>query len=336
MRSYGSRNGVGYFDALAGYDLIPGSASTQTAAVNQAIASGGSSSSPNPPGSEQHHEDYAVPEDSSPTLLTDDYITQGRTPHPDNCIADYMHTSKSAHGNYYGWSWSSDIGPAFVSYANQQNPAYSASYTNYFMGSSLTWSILTNEIDNDRPMVFLVDSDGNGSTDHFVTVIGYRITATSTQQYGCLDTWYGSTIRWEDFQQMAGGVPWGIYCGCAFSAIPIEPEEVDADVDIDPDSLNLKSKGKWVTFYIQPPEGYDVSDIDVDSILLEGLLGVQQSDVQNDRLMVKFDRQDLIAYVGVVLGITSPGYVNLVVTGELTDGVLFEGLDEIRIIHGYE
>ena len=61
-------------------------------------------------------------------------------------------------------------------------------------------------------MVFLVDTNGNGSTDHFVTVIGYD---DSTHSYGCLDTW-GSTVRWETFAPLADGQPWGIWGGITF------------------------------------------------------------------------------------------------------------------------
>lgn len=211
---------VGFYDGQGYDDLIPGDASTHTSQVSQAIASGGDSSNPNPPGAQEHYEDYAMPQDSWPTLLVDDYITQSRPAHTDNCIADYMDTSKSTRTNYYGWSWSNDISPAFVEYVNQQNPAYAPDTDQYHMPSSLTWSVLTTEIDNSRPMVFLVDSDGDGNTDHFVTVVGYRDTAG--QQYGCLDTWPPyDTIRWCDFAQMANGQPWGIWDGCSFSLAEI-------------------------------------------------------------------------------------------------------------------
>ena len=153
---------LGYYDGLGFDDLIPGSAITQTEAVNQAIASGGDISSPNPPGSEAHYEDYARPEDDPPPMITDDYFTSGRTPHPDDSIADYMHTSQSSFNNLYGWSWSYDIGPAFVAFVNQQNSSYVASYQEYFYSDgtangTLTWSVLTGEIDAGRPMIFLVD-----------------------------------------------------------------------------------------------------------------------------------------------------------------------------------
>jgi hypothetical protein len=107
---------------------------------------------------------------------------------------------------------------------------------------------------------------------------------------------------------------------------------VDATVNIDPDTLNLGSKGKWVTCYIDLPDGYEVSDIDVESVLLEGLLDVQRSDIQDGVLMVKFDREDLAAYLDVVLGVVPPVEVELVVMGTLTDGTPFEGRDTIRVI----
>lgn len=63
-------------------------------------------------------------------------------------------------------------------------------------------------------MVFLVDSDGNGDTDHFVTVIGYR--TSPTLQYGSLDTWSTTSVRWQDFDYIASGTNWGIWGGWSF------------------------------------------------------------------------------------------------------------------------
>jgi len=101
----------------------------------------------------------------------------------------------------------------------------------------------------------------------------------------------------------------------------------DADIDIKPDTLNLKSKGKWITAYIELPEGYHATDIDVRSIRLEGEIRVEHSDMQDGVLMVKFDRQELNYYLG-----ETTGYVTLTVSGELTDGTTFEGSDTIRVI----
>jgi len=112
----------------------------------------------------------------------------------------------------------------------------------------------------------------------------------------------------------------------------MEPRVIEGALNIDPDTLNLNSQGKWVTCYVELPEGHEATDIDVDSVSLEGLLEVQQSDIQDGVLMVKFDREDLAAYLDLVLGVVPPVAVELVVTGNLTDGTPFEGSDTIRVI----
>ena len=112
-----------------------------------------------------------------------------------------------------------------------------------------------------------------------------------------------------------------------------------ATVDIDPDTLNLKSRGKWITAYIELPEGYDVADIDITTVELRfggesvkaELWPTEIGDYDGDEapdLMVKFDRQ-------AVQGIVSEGNVELTVTGELSSGpveMCFEGSDTIRAI----
>jgi len=86
---------------------------------------------------------------------------------------------------------------------------------------------------------------------------------------------------------------------------------ISATVDINPDTLNLKSKGKWITAYIELPKPFDVRNIDIDTVVLGTEKGVirAESDISygfvknpeiRDRdgnglpeLMVKFDRQAL-------------------------------------------
>jgi hypothetical protein len=246
---------IGYYDVLGYDDLIPGSAVTQTDQVNQAIASGGDQNNPFPSGLESHYEDYARPQDSWPVMLDDDYITQGREPHTDNCIADYMHTSKSTFGNYYGWCWSDHMGSAFVDYVLQQNSNYSVEFQDYyFHNGTLNWSILTSEIDLGRPMVFLVDTNGDDTTDHFVTVVDYR-THGPHNEYGCWDTWDDSKIRWEDFNQMSAGVPWGIWGAWKFvfnTPVPVELTKFTAYTDGDKVILN------WTTATEVKNYGFDI------------------------------------------------------------------------------
>jgi len=208
-------NVVGYYDSHGFDDLITGDANTQTYDTNQAMASGGDSGNPNPAGSEKHYEDYSRPQDDDTNfpIIADDYITAVRIPHANDCIGDYQDTSKSTRNNRYGWGWSNDLGPSFTGYVNQKNASYNPTYTEYspVSGNALTWAVLTNEINNNRPMVFLVDSEGDGLADHFVTVVGYDV---ATSQYGFLDTWnvIPVGIRWETFQGIGNG-PWSIWGG---------------------------------------------------------------------------------------------------------------------------
>jgi len=200
---------IGYWDKWHD-DLIPGDASTQTSAVDQAIASGGTSYDPYPPGSEQHYEDYARPEDSPPNLIPDDYITQGRTPHGDNSMADFMDTSKSTKNNYYGWSKVSDTDNALVDYVNWVNPKYEVTASIIYWSSSL-WDTYCSEIDADRPVLLVVDVNGDGVTDHLVPGIGYD----DSHDYACYTTW-STDECWYYFSEMAEGNEWGIYCAIIF------------------------------------------------------------------------------------------------------------------------
>ena len=113
-----------------------------------------------------------------------------------------------------------------------------------------------------------------------------------------------------------------------FFAVP------EAAIDIDPDTLNLNSKGKWITCYIELPEDYDVDDIDVSTVKLNGQVPAEShptgtGDYDNDGipdLMVKFDRS-------AVQEILQAGdEVEITVTGELNYETPFEGSDTIRVI----
>jgi len=109
---------------------------------------------------------------------------------------------------------------------------------------------------------------------------------------------------------------------------------VQAVVNIDPDTLNLVSEGKWITGYIELPSGYEVKNINVSSILLNGQVKAEAKpteigDYDNDGiadLMVKFDRSAVEKVVSV------GDKVTITVSGSLTDGKKFEGTDTIRVI----
>jgi hypothetical protein len=116
-------------------------------------------------------------------------------------------------------------------------------------------------------------------------------------------------------------------------------------IDIDPDVLNLKSKGKWITAYIEFPEGYNVSGIDVLSIILNGTISVDLNaptaigDYDGNGILdltVKFDRAEVISYILTnidVAKLLDERFITatLTVTGKLHNGTPFQGSDTIRI-----
>ena len=121
------------------------------------------------------------------------------------------------------------------------------------------------------------------------------------------------------------------------------PPVITATIDIDPDTLNLKSKGRWITCYIELSEGYNVNDIDRATILLNGTIPVDPfwidkplesviGDYDNDTLrdlMVKFSRKAVSEFI--LSKSIMYGNVTLTMTGELYDRTLFEGGDVIKV-----
>ena len=123
------------------------------------------------------------------------------------------------------------------------------------------------------------------------------------------------------------------------------PPTVIATADVVPNTLNLKSKGKWITCYIELAEGYSVSDIDVSTVMLNDTIPISLLDVPAPKpvpteigdydidgipdLIVKFSRT-MVSELILSKGITH-GSVTLTITGEV-DGTPFEGSDSIKLV----
>lgn len=106
-----------------------------------------------------------------------------------------------------------------------------------------------------------------------------------------------------------------------------------ATVDVNPDSINLNRQGRWITAYISLPEGYNVSDIDRSSILLEGQFSPEWSNIECERLMVKFDASLVTPYLWDRLNhMGNRVSIELTVTGKLTNGTPFTGSDTVTIM----
>ncbi|RJP17977.1 MAG: hypothetical protein C4520_15340 [Candidatus Abyssobacteria bacterium SURF_5] len=197
---------VGYWDGQGFDELVEGDASTQTAAVDAMISSSG------------NYSDYCLPLDSAPgPLLPDLSEPPAGDEHPHDSVADFMKTSQSASSNYYGWSWFSHVDDALAGYIALAGPQYTAHMENLVL-DLFTWARFCEEIDAGQPVILLVDTGGDGSTDHFVTAVGYGEFG-GTQMYACLNTWDRS-IHWFAFERIGVGQPWGIFGATLFYLEP--------------------------------------------------------------------------------------------------------------------
>jgi hypothetical protein len=139
-------------------------------------------------------------------------------------------------------------------------------------------------------------------------------------------TYYWQIVAVDEYGITSEGPIW------SFTTIT-NPLQTETIIDFEPDVLNLKIRGKFVTVYIELPEGFDVGQIDVSSIRLKDTIPALGSPTEigdyNDNsipdLMVKFD---LASVKGVVEAGES---VETTVTGEV-GGLQFKGTDIIRVI----
>jgi predicted outer membrane repeat protein len=103
---------------------------------------------------------------------------------------------------------------------------------------------------------------------------------------------------------------------------------IHAEARIVPRTINLASKGKWITCYIWLPDEYDVADIEPDSIFLEDEIQPEEFSVDEQQQVAtaRFSRE-------VVQPILEVGDINIKITGILTDGTVFEAADTIKVLN---
>jgi len=130
--------------------------------------------------------------------------------------------------------------------------------------------------------------------------------------------------------------------GTATLMVSIVP--IPVAIDFDPDTLNLTRNGKWVTVFIEMPEGYDVRNIDGSSVMLNGIVpaylgneGWPQADANDGNITdydgdsipertVKFD-MELVKQL-----FTEGDEVEITISG-LVDRIDFEGTVIVRVIN---
>ncbi|KPK02136.1 MAG: hypothetical protein AMK71_03345 [Nitrospira bacterium SG8_35_4] len=140
-----------------------------------------------------------------------------------------------------------------------------------------------------------------------------------------------TTYQWR--VRACDGDRCGAWMDLASFSIHLPVSSITADIEFRPRTLNKESHGRWVAAYIELPQGFNVHDIDLSSILLEGSIpsnprpyriGDHDRDGNPD-LMVKFRRSDVIDILpeGDEVPISVSGIVG---------STAFEGIDSIRVI----
>jgi hypothetical protein len=130
-------------------------------------------------------------------------------------------------------------------------------------------------------------------------------------------------MMWEDRSNILGNSYGGT------------PEVISATVSVNPETVNLASKSKWITVYIELPDGFDVSSINVDSIRLNGQFpATGPSDIVDydkdkvKELMVKFDLQKMFRSGSLEASQT----FTVTITGLMAQGMMFEGSDTVTLL----
>lgn len=227
---------LAYWDMHGYSKLLPGDSRTQTREVNQALAS------------DEHYNDYCLPKDDKDTGVLPDRSSLGGSRHADNCLADFLGTSRSSGNLLYGETTSEycDDGLlAYTMYVNLKNGVnYEAVSQLYFHSwENFSFEVFKSQINQNHPMILVVDMDGDGEGDHAVAAVGYRETK-GYPEYACWDTWNTQSLRWEKFQGLGSGRPWGIYLAFTYEILS-EPEPIIDEPD-EPDDDDTGSPGDLV------------------------------------------------------------------------------------------
>jgi hypothetical protein len=247
---------IGYWDGQGFSNLVEGDASSQTAAANQMIAS------------TEHYNDYALPKDSG-SVIADKSTTGGA--HENNSVADWMRTSWSARGNTYGSTRYSNIDDGLEGYARamgyEEADAWNESW------GSFTWDDYVTEIEAGRPIGLLVDSNGNGSVDHFVAGVGYN---EATMQYAAYNTWDYS-LHWYNFAPVSSSQSWGIYGATFFDPGTPPTDTVAPTAQLSAANVTANAATYEFTITFTDNDAVDVSDLDSNDIRITGPNGFDQT-----------------------------------------------------------
>lgn len=145
----------------------------------------------------------------------------------------------------------------------------------------------------------------------------------------------GYIIAWEDLWELGDAD----FQDLVLAALT----PVNVDVRYCPRTLNLKSRGRWITAIIRLPNEYKAKDVNISSVMLNGTVPADPVhygvyDCGDLHLLVlKFNRTAVIELIRNSLEEAGCKRkfvkVWLTVTGRFLDGLPFQGTNKIRVIH---
>jgi len=124
-------------------------------------------------------------------------------------------------------------------------------------------------------------------------------------------------------------------CQTLWSDCIADYQQVHFLLRCEPETLNIKSHGRWITCFLTPSDGNTTDLIDTDSVILDVMGQSIAPDFLNsdeNLLLLKFNRQAVIAAIMADGNITFPTQVKLNVSGNLDEG-LFGSSDTITVIN---
>jgi chitodextrinase len=194
---------------------------------------------------------------ATPEFFTDyngspDNSEPGQSHHTDNCVADFMHTSQSYYMQADSWTGWNYAGDGLLGYAQYRgySDADAWSETRY---SATLWTDVVADLNAGYPVMFLVDYNGDGSTDHFVTVVGYN---DSTMEYAAYNTW-DSSVHWYPFTLFSISQPhvWSVYGATFFrpGALPQMALALDPGSDSGVSASDRITNNTMPTFDVTVP-----------------------------------------------------------------------------------
>lgn len=149
---------------------------------------------------------------------------------PWDSIASFLGTSRDPLG--YGESYISQSAVAVIGYAAYRGYQFDASlrwYNTTISPYYFNWDDIVAEIDAGRPLVFVVDVNGDDREDHMVPVVGYYIRGPNDFYYGIYTTYTeAEDIIWKPWQSMDTGNRWGV--SYATFIMPLDAPELTVPV----------------------------------------------------------------------------------------------------------